>query len=676
MMQRRWERSLSLLVVWILVIQWGFFACECRRNNDKYPREEGVFTELNIYSDISRLIKKSKRFQADDPDNFKEEDIRQWVYRVNEEMRRRLHLNNLAAWNLATNITDETEQKSLEESTKFTKWLKSIWTEGRLIRIERVRSADLKRQFRLIMTTMEPSDDRKSRLIHETQNHMASLYNTAEVCLDDDIIRRLPDNRDGNKRCLALEPDLSKVMVTSRDPEVLKAVWKGWRDVAGKPQRARYEQFVKLLNEGATENGYKDAGEFYRQEQFPDNTSVEEMADDLWKELRPFYLLVHAFVRRKLREHYGSDVVGTDGTIRADLLGNMWGQEWQNVYPLVAPYSHIPAAADMDTVLKEKYDVIGLFRLAEQFYASVGLFNMTDTFWKMSMFTRPKGREVQCHASAADLKSSGDFRIKMCSEVNRQYLETIHHEMGHVEYSMAYEHQPTVYREGANSAFHEAIGDTIALSVMSITHLQRLGLLSRSEDGSNEDTRNKKTINTLMMMALKKIAFLPFGLVVEKWRWQVFDGTTPPDNYNRAWWNLRLNLQGLKPPVTRSEEDFDPAAKFHVADNSPYICYFVSHVLQFQFYKQLCKLSGHQGPLHLCDIQGSLAAGEPFKELLSAGSSRPWQDVLQEFTGSRHPSASAITEYFQPLLDWLKKDNAVHNEKLGWEGATLEHLFV
>lgn len=611
--------------------------------------------EQRLKQNVESLLVALERRGDEDPKYYNEDEGSRWMAETNEELRQWDSLRSLASWSFTTNITNETMNTLLLVDKEYSEWYLERRAEALKFK-SRHFGPDLQRQFSLFALTSDAKEPNVREKLNRLNADMETLYNTATVC-------GLP----GHSDCLPLEPELDDLMAQSRDPAVLKAAWKGWRDAAGRPMRDMYRQFVDALNIGAVQNGYRDYGEAWRQDLFYDTQDLQRIVEALWRELRPLYLHLHAYVRRRLRETYGEPVMGNDGTIPAHVLGNMWSQNWMEIYPLVTPFPEASAdKSHVDATLKTKYDQVGLFRLAEAFYASMGLYNMTEKFWRYSMILRPADRKVQCHASAFDMFSLDDFRIKMCTEVSENYMETVHHEMGHVEYYMAYQHQPAVYRDGANCAFHEAIGDTISLSVMSSTHMKLLGL-----DSGSPGDKYKESINDLLKAALNKIGFLPFGLLVDRWRWQVFSQQTTSSNYNRDWWQLRLDLQGIKAPVPRSEDDFDPGAKFHVPSNSPYICYFVSFVAQFQFYKSLCEASGHTGPLHQCDFYGSKQAGDKFKHMLELGASLPWQDAMKVLTGTRQISASALLEYFRPLRDWLEKDNALHNENPGWEGATI-----
>jgi peptidyl-dipeptidase A len=391
----------------------------------------------------------------------------------------------------------------------------------------------------------------------------------------------------------------------------------------------------------------------------PDAFAAE--VERLWQQVRPLYLSLHAYVRGRLLEKYGPAVVSPTGPLPAHLLGNMWAQSWENVYPLVAPpLVAAPQAApsyDLTELLKAKrLDAREMVRSGERFFTSLGFTTLPETFWERSLFTKPRDREVVCHASAWDVDNDQDLRIKMCIEVTGEDFITVHHELGHNFYQRAYRQQPYLFRNGANDGFHEAIGDAIALSVTP-EYLVKLGLLDKAPDASGD-------IGLLLSRALEKVSFLPFGLLIDQWRWKVFSGEVKPAAYNAAFWDLRLRYQGIAPPVPRTEADFDPGAKYHVPANVPYTRYFLAHILQFQFHRAMCQAAGQTGPLHRCSVYGNKAAGEKLETMLAMGQSRPWPDALEALTGERRMDASALLEYFAPLQKWLDEQN--HGKKVGW----------
>jgi len=462
---------------------------------------------------------------------------------------------------------------------------------------------------------------------------------------------------DGNaKPCLDVNA-VAHLMATSRNPEELKRAWIGWHTV-GAPMRERYARMVQLGDEGARELGYPDVGALWRSNyDMPPDAFAKDM-DRLWEQLRPLYLSLHAYVRGQLVKKYGKEVVPPHGPIPADLLGNIWAQEWNNIYDLMD--SPKPAESyDLSKILAERNtDAKGMVKYGENFFISLGFAPLPSTFWERSLFTKPADRDVVCHASAWDIDSKDDLRVKMCIEPTEEFFLTIHHELGHNFYQRAYNTQPPLFQNSANDGFHEAVGDTIALSVTP-EYLKKIGLIETVPPASAD-------IDYLLQKALQKVAFLPFGLTIDKWRWEVFAGQVKPDEYNQAWWDLRLKYQGVAPPVARTESDFDPGAKFHVPGNVPYARYFLAAIYQFQFQRALCKIAGETGPLHRCSIYANKAAGERLNQMLSLGQSKPWPQAMEVLTGQKEADATALAEYFAPLKAWLDEQNQKNGYPVGW----------
>lgn len=452
--------------------------------------------------------------------------------------------------------------------------------------------------------------------------------------------------------------DLEELMGTERDPEVLKEMWVSWHKI-GVPMRSDYTQFVSISNAGSKELGYADTGAQWRAGYDMDPDAFAKLTDDTWKQVKPLYDQLHCYTRAKLNEKYGDAVQPKTGPIRADLLGNMWAQEWGNIYDIVAPKGAGDVGYDLTELLAAKgYTPEQIVKTGEGFFSSVGFAPLPQTFWERSMITAPRDREVVCHASAWDIDNKDDIRIKMCTKVNGDDFVTVHHELGHNYYQRAYNEQPFLYMNSANDGFHEAVGDFIALSVTP-DYLVKIGLLDPKAVPSAD-----KDIGLLLKQAMDKVAFLPFGLLIDKWRWGVFSGQITPNTYNKAWNDLRLQYQGIVPPVPRSEADFDPGAKYHIPGNTPYTRYFLARLLQFQFHQAACKQAGWKGPLHRCSIYGDKKVGEKLNAMLEMGASKPWPDALQAFTGSRQMDGKAMIAYFQPLMTWLEKQNK--GKTCGW----------
>ncbi|BES96670.1 Angiotensin-converting enzyme [Nesidiocoris tenuis] len=562
-----------------------------------------------------------------------------------------------ASWNYESNITDHNSRVKNEILKEVSKEKKAMWKELQRFNWKNFKSADLKRQFTIannLGSTALPDDKFKEFI--ETTEAMSTIYSKATVC----------DFNNKTNCELRLEPDLTEAFAKLRDPEALKHYWSAWRDASGKKCRQLYLRYIELKKAEAKANSFDDPVKYWNFDFESDTFETDIMK--LWEQLQPFYQQLHGFVRDKLYRKYGENVVSRDGPIPAHLLGNMWGQSWGNINDIVNPFYGRTTLSATQEMLKQGYTPLKMAKLSEDFFKSINLTVMPKEFWERSILEQPKDRDIVCHASAWDLQDGDDVRIKMCTEVNEEELGVMHHEMGHIEYFLQYKGQPHVYREGANSGFHEAIGDTIALNVVTDKHMSKIGLKPAAQR-SKEDT-----INSLLETSLDKIAFLPFGFLIDQYRWDVLRGVTNTENLECAWWKLREKYQGLEPPVDRSEADFDPAAKYHIVSDVPYVRYFVSFVIQFQFYKALCVEAGQynpstpdQTPLHECDIYGNTAAGNLLGKMLQMGSSKPWQDAMEVITGQRNMDAGPLMEYFKPLIDWLTEENKKHNVPVGWK---------
>ncbi|HUG40685.1 MAG TPA: M2 family metallopeptidase [Longimicrobiales bacterium] len=486
-----------------------------------------------------------------------------------------------------------------------------------------------------------PADPAKTAEVTRLQTSLESRYGRGEWC------RPVGE-------CLDLE-ELSDILATSRDERLLREVWAGWRTVSP-PMRDEYRRLVELGNEGARELGFADVGALWRSNyDMPPDAFAAEL-DRLWGQVEPLYSALHCHVRAELAEQYGPDVVRAGEPIPAHLLGNMWAQSWGNVYDVVAPPASDPGYDLTERLRAKSYTPVEMVRAGERFFTSLGFAPLPETFWERSLFTRPADRDVVCHASAWDVDNEEDLRIKMCIAVNAEDFQTIHHELGHNFYQRAYRFQPFLFRGSANDGFHEALGDAVALSVTP-EYLREIGLIDRVPPPDAD-------LGLLMRDALDKVAFLPFGLLVDQWRWRVFAGEIGPAEYNRGWWELRERYQGVAPPMARTEADFDPGAKYHVPANVPYTRYFLAHILQFQFHRALCAAAGYEGPLHRCSIYGNREAGRRLEAMMAMGLARPWPEALEALTGSPEMDATAILDYFAPLRTWL--DDRNRGRRCGW----------
>lgn len=582
---------------------------------------------------------------AKDPGPAVRESADAFVERINREMAEYGRESAAAAFTHATYINPDTEFLSARAHERYLEYFTQAVEQARAYENATLSptTARALHLLKLGVVAPAPKDPQKRARLAALTSKMNGMYGSAKYC---------PEGPDSCKG----QTELTRIMAESRDYDALLEAWTGWHSTA-RAIREDYAEFVELANEGARELGFRDLGAMWRSKY---DMSPDEFTNEvahLWDQVKPLYEALHCHVRDKLQHVHGEERVPSGKPIPAHLLGNMWAQQWAEIYPLVEPY---PGVSDLDitaALRKQGYDAIRITHAAEHFYVSLGFPKLPQTFWERSMLTKPADREVQCHASAWHMDSREDVRIKQCIEPTHDELMTVYHELGHVYYYLMYKDQPYLFQGGAHDGFHEAVGDTVNLS-MTPAYLHQIGLIGPVKRSY------EATINEQMKLALDKIAFLPFGRLIDEWRWKVFSGEIAPENYNSAWWQLREQYQGVAAPVPRSEEDFDPGAKYHIPANTPYTRYFLSFILQFQFHRALCEAAGHDGPLHECSVYGNEQAGQRFRQMLAAGKSQPWQDTLEMLTGTRTMDASAIIEYFAPLMSWLEEQNK--DRQCGW----------
>ena len=573
---------------------------------------------------------------------------------ANEQLLKLVNAAGRAGWVQSTYITPDTEVMAAQANEALvnasTRYAKEAF------RFDKVQVTPAeRRQLYLLknsLTMSAPADPKEAEELARLVASMEGVYGSGKYC-PSAVTKQASGAAPPEKECLDIEK-LTEIMATSRDPRHLQDAWAGWHSISP-PIKKDYARFVELSNKGARVLGFKDTGDMWRAKyDMPADDFAKEL-DRLWGQLRPLYLALHTYTRSRLRDKYG-DMVPENGPIPAHLLGNLWQQDWSNIYDLVAPSGAAQGFSLTDNLKARKLDPIGMVKMGEAFFSSLGFQPLPKTFWERSMFVKPRDREVVCHPSAWNVDSVEDVRLKMCIDINAEDFATIHHELGHNYYQRAYNQLPTIFRDSANDGFHEALGDVLALSVTP-EYLVKIGLLDKAPDAS-ADT------GLLLRNALERLAFLPFGLLVDQWRWQVFSGAITPDTYNKAWWDLKLKYQGVAPSSPRGEEFFDPGAKYHVPANTPYTRYFVAQILQYQFHRALAKAAGCTTPLHRCSIYGNKEAGKRIDAMMKLGASKPWPDALEALTGARQMDASAMAEYFQPLEEWLDKQNA--GKKTGW----------
>ncbi|MFT3755949.1 MAG: M2 family metallopeptidase [Pseudoxanthomonas sp.] len=627
---------------------------------------------------LAGLSSCKKEEKANAPATPKGETADEFVTRVNDEYRKLYPEVSASQWLAATYINDDSQLLEAKYNERYLAQLNN-WIEqakhfdGQQMTPETARALRLLKQ----MTAMPaPKDPAQLAELAEISSRMGGMYGAGSYCTD------------GKCRQIG---ELSAVLANNRDYDKQLDAWQGWHTISV-PMKADYTRFAELVNTGAKEMGYADAGEMWRSGYDMPPAEIANETDRLWSQIKPLYEQLHCYTRTQLVKEYGARGEVEGGLLPAHLTGNMWQQDWGNLWDLLQPYRNA-GELDITGALQKQYQTDYLAELkkvgpnpttaqlfaaeraanlavakqmterAQDFYTSLGMPKLPDSYWQKSQFIKPLDRDVVCHASAWDIDMAGDVRTKMCIQPNEEDFTTIYHELGHIYYDLAYNKQPPLFQGGANDGFHEAIGDTIVLA-MTPQYLHTAGLVAAPQDNQ------QALVNAQMRMALAKVSFLPFGLMIDHWRWGVFDGSIKPENYNAAWWKLKAQYQGVAPASPRGEEFFDAGAKYHVPGNTPYLRYFLSHVLQFQFYKGLCDAAGHTGPLYQCSFYGDKAAGQKFWAMLEKGSSQPWQATLKDLTGEDKLDAAPLLEYFAPLDAWLKQQN--EGKTCGWQATAAE----
>ena len=609
----------------------------------------------------------------------KGETADQFIARVNDEFKKMYPEMTAAQWLSSTYINDDSQLLAAKGNERYLTQLNS-WIEqakkfeGQQMSPETARAIQL---LKLATAMPAPKDPAKLAELTQIATRMEGTYGAGTYCTGEGDA----------KKCRQLG-ELEDVLRSSRDYDAQLDAWQGWHTIA-QPMRKDYTRFVELVNEGSKEMGFADTGEMWRSGYDMTPAEIAAETDRLWGQVKPLYEQLHCYTRTKLQAAYGVEKGQVNGLLPAHLMGNMWQQDWGNLWDMLEPYKGA-GSLDITGALEKQYQADyqaalakagpgpstdKLFQAereaqlqvakqmterAQDFYTSLGMPKLPESYWTKTQFIKPMDRDVVCHASAWDMNMSGDVRTKMCIKHNEEDFTTIYHELGHVYYYLAYNKLPPLFQTGAHDGFHEAIGDTMVLA-MTPDYLKSIGMVGEQQQS------NEALINAQMRMALAKVSFMPFGLMIDRWRWGVFDGSIKPADYNKAWWELKAKYQGVAPATARGEDFFDPGAKYHVPGNTPYTRYFLSHVLQFQFYKGLCDAAGYKGPLYNCSFYGNKAAGQKFWAMLEKGASQPWQATLKELTGGEKMDAGAVLEYFAPLQDWLKQQN--EGQTCGWPAA-------
>ena len=577
-----------------------------------------------------------------------DQDLEEFLANVELENKKDGPVIYSASWISSNFITYDSQKVIADYGTKST--LKSLERSREAASFDGLdTSKENQRMLNILKSSFvmpPPLDEELASELSEITTSLEAMYGSGEYCFDDE-------------ECYDLEA-FESIIDNSRDPKELLRAWEGWHEI-GKPMKPMYMRMVDIGNQGSVDLGYEGLSDLWFSKY---DMPAEDFLDDtdrVWSEVKPLYDALHCHVRAKLNEHYGDEVISKTGPLPVHMLGNMWGQSWSNIYDLVYEEKPDSKYIDVTKIINEKsLSEIQMVEYAEDFFISMGFKPLPKTFWERSLFVKPRDRSVVCHASAWNLDpANNDLRIKMCIEKNEEDFITIHHELGHIFYYQAYNHIPTVFQAGANDGFHEAFGDLLTLSITP-DYLVDIGFIS--EDDAEEAKQDP--IGLLMKQALDGVVIVPWALMLDKWRSGVFDGEIDESNLNSSWWSLREEYQGINTSYERSENYFDPGAKYHIPGNTPYTRYYLASIMQYQFHEALCNLIDYDGYLHECSIYGNKEAGDRIISTMAMGQSLPWQDAFENLTGSRQLSGKSIMNYYAPLKEWLDEENK--NRTCGW----------
>uniref|UniRef100_A0A6E8W0T4 Angiotensin-converting enzyme n=1 Tax=Anopheles coluzzii TaxID=1518534 RepID=A0A6E8W0T4_ANOCL len=637
-------------------IQWDW---NVRRDSEKHIMASNiqwrsVWLMLLFASTIAAGPVKRRSTESEKaPSETEISQIVEWIEQRYQQTKAR---QTLAAWEYGSNLTEFNLSKKTKAAADFAEVAKAVAEELQQFKTDQLTNATLKRRIKKLAKlgyAALPANQFKELL--GAIASMESNYAKAKFCA----------HGDATKCDLSLDPELTEIFANHREPEELKYYWVQWYNATGAPVRESFQKYVELNRQAALRNNFSSGAAVWLNEY--DDSTFEQQVDDVIEQIRPLYEQLHAYVRYKLRQKYGDKLVSPTGPIPMHLLGNLWAQTWDNIADFTTPFPEKKLLDVTDEMIRQGYTPIKMFQMGDDFFTSLNMTKLPQTFWEKSILEKPTdGRDLVCHASAWDFFAIDDVRIKQCTRVNMREFFVVHHELGHIQYYLQYQHQPVEFRGGANPGFHEAVGDVLSLSVSTPKHLKKVGLLKDYE----EDEQVK--INQFYRAGVTKLVFLPFAYTLDKYRWGVFRGDIKPREYNCKFWEMRSRYSGVEPPVVRTEQDFDPPAKYHVSADVEYLRYFVSYVIQFQFHRAACALAGEyvkgdpEKTLNNCDIYQSTAAGNKLKEMLALGSSKPWPDAMEVLTGERKMSADAILEYFDPLYQWLLEENKRLGAHVGW----------
>lgn len=520
--------------------------------------------------------------------------------------------------------------KAEEAMAKFTGSLENINKATEFLKHEKnlsdLQVRQLKKVLYLAAANPESESEKVNELIKAGTSQTEALYgykfmmNGQEVT-PNDIDSMLTDVMDTNSRRMAWEA--SKEVGKSLKPGLIKL-----RD---------------LRNEVVQGLGYPDYFNFQVSDYGMTTDEMMALLKQFNKELHPLYRELHTYMRYELAKKYKAKDV--PDFLPAHWLSNRWGQDWSEMVSV--------EGLNLDSALKLK-DAEWVAKQGEKFYVSMGFPELPKSFWdNSSLYPVPKdaGYKKNTHASAWHMDLDKSVQTLMSITANASWYETVHHEYGHIYYYLAYSNPqvPYLLREGANRAYHEALGSMFGLAAMQKPFAAGLGLVD--PNSSMDDMKQ------LLKDALNYVVFIPWSTgTMSVFENELYSKNLPSDQWNKRWWEIVKQYQGIVPPTERGEDFCDPATKTHINDDAAqYYDYALSYILLFQLHDHISKNILKQD-VHATNYFGNKEIGKFILEIMEPGSSVDWRKLLKDKTGE-DLSAKAMLEYFQPLMEWLKKEN-------------------
>ncbi|VDK44288.1 unnamed protein product [Anisakis simplex] len=629
---------------------------------------------------------------------------KKWMDGYSVEAQKVLYQVTTAGWSYVTSVShltkqlfDEADQveKKLSFFEVLSEFVKATSKQAKQFDLSVIEDPILRKQFEILsIDGVNALDDASLQEYSDIQAAINKKITDAAIC-----------ELDHSPPCVLKHADLPSILAREKNAKNAKHIWLMWRATISPQLAPSYERLMELTNQGATLNGFSNGGAMWRS---PYDLSIESgrpklnMLDEmnrLFDQILPFYKQLHAYVRRQLTGVFGIEntvELSKDGPIPAHLLKSLIGDDWTALYYDTRPFeSDDTRSEEINANLHRlNYTSKAMFIQAYKYFKQLGFGKLPHTLWTKSVFSRTWSKDMVCNPAVAyDMRdvNANDYRIKACVQPNENDFKRAHKLMAHLYYEYLYREQPFPLREAANPSTLMALINAFANLATNIDYLKSLAmlcyldfvvygpplwfLLFSCEEHEVDIIKLLPTgasnghaaqVNMLYLEALEQFVKLPYDLVVDVWRFNIFDGKTTKETWNDDWWKLREHYQGLKGP-SHQATDFDAIVSPAISQkHSPAIRHFVSYIMQFQFMKALCNnktTNLNEG----CRLQKSAVAN--VKRVMMAGSSINWMDALKMITGSEQLDAKPLLEYYEPLISWLGNANEHDQVVVGWDGV-------